>query len=109
MISHRNVISNVMQICTYEKHYREFMRGPNGETFLDISLGLLPQSHIYGLVVGCHCAVYRGDQVINLPKFEIKSFLNAIQTYKINTLILVSALGKPLVISEDDAPTRGGY
>lgn len=46
-------------------------------------------SHIYGLVVICHASVYRGDGVVVLPKFEFKSFLQAIQNYKINTLYLV--------------------
>lgn len=56
----------------------------------EVALGLLPQSHIYSLVVICHATTYRGDQVINLPKFEIGNFLRAIQRFKINTLPLVS-------------------
>ena len=60
--------------------------------FTEIALGLLPQSHIYSLVVICHATTYRGDQVINLPKFEIGQYLNAIQRFKINILFLVSRL-----------------
>jgi hypothetical protein len=36
-----------------------------------------------------HTCVFRGDGIIVLPKFDLKAFLNAIQTYKINQLILV--------------------
>ncbi|MCJ1320435.1 hypothetical protein MMC15_005774 [Xylographa vitiligo] len=91
MISHRNVISNVLQISTYEKPYRDMMKknSPSNADFLEITLGLLPQSHIYSLVVICHATGYRGDQVINLPKFEINTYLSAIQRFKINTLLLV--------------------
>lgn len=92
-ISHRNVISNVLQISTYEKPYRDHMRKPGSKTpYMDISLGLLPQSHIYSLVVICHATGYRGDQVINLPKFEVTTYLQAIQSFKITTLILVCAM-----------------
>ena len=93
MISHRNVISNVLQIATFEKPYRDSRREPGSKyTYTEIALGLLPQSHIYALVVICHATTWRGDQVINLPKFEITQFLTAIQRYKINTLFLVSQL-----------------
>lgn len=63
--------------------------------YRDIALGLLPQSHIYGLIVISHCSTYRGDQVIILPKFEIQHYLTAIQKYKINTLYIVP----PIIIA----------
>ena len=91
MISHRNVISNVLQITAFEKPYRDSAKEPGSKySMTEVALGLLPQSHIYSLVVICHATVYRGDQVINLPKFEIQQFLNSIQRFKINTLPLVS-------------------
>jgi len=46
-------------------------------------------SHIYGLVVVCHLSLYRGDGVVVLPKFEMKSFLEAIQNQRIANLYLV--------------------
>lgn len=91
MISHRNVIANTLQIATFESPYRERRRKPGDKNApTEVVLGLLPQSHIYALVVICHASIYRGDQVINLPKFEIHSYLNAIQRFKINGLYLVS-------------------
>ena len=86
MISHRNVISNVMQIRSFEKPVRD-ARPPNGRS--EVCLGLLPLSHIYGLVVIAQASTYRGDEVIILPKFELQSYLNAIQSHKIQTLYLV--------------------
>ena len=86
MISHRNVIANVMQIGTFEKPMRD-KTPPNERTH--VVLGLLPLSHIYGLVVIAQASMYRGDGVIILPKFELQSYLQAIQTYKIQTLYLV--------------------
>ncbi|KAL8810983.1 MAG: hypothetical protein Q9223_007628 [Gallowayella weberi] len=95
-ISHRNVISNVMQITTYESPFRpKHLNVPDSRySGTEVALGLLPQSHIYSLVVICHASIYRGDQVINLPKFDLRSYLNVIQRFKINLLYLVSYLQK---------------
>lgn len=106
MISHRNVIANIskprmsltnivlinpVQIGTFEKPYRDTMINDlrNQSDYIENVLGLLPMSHIYGLVVICHTNVYRGDGVIVLPKFEFTSTLQAIQDHKINSLFLV--------------------
>lgn len=59
MISHRNVISNVLQIGGFESIDRN-AQSQNGKPRMDVVLGLLPQSHIYGLVVVCAAATYRG-------------------------------------------------
>lgn len=84
MISHQNVMSNVLQIKAFEQNYRD-----EWEKSTEVALGLLPLSHIYGLVVIAQGTTYRGDEIIVLPKFELKTFLNSIQTYKIQCLFLV--------------------
>ncbi|KAF1985343.1 acetyl-CoA synthetase-like protein [Aulographum hederae CBS 113979] len=89
MIAHQNVIANTLQICTYDAPSRERYKKPHEQHYMENVLGLLPMSHIYGLVVICHASVYTGDTVVVLPKFEMKSFLSAIQTYRINMLMLV--------------------
>lgn len=91
MISHRNVIANTLQIKTYDSNWRK----SQGDGYKDVGLGLLPQSHIYGLIVICHEATYMGDSVVVLPKFEFNQYLNSIQTYKINTLYIVP----PIIIN----------
>jgi acyl-CoA synthetase (AMP-forming)/AMP-acid ligase II len=91
MISHRNVIANTIQVAKYERESREAIR----KGYQDVVLGLLPLSHIYGLIVICHCSSYRGDQVVILPKFEIQSFVGSIQKYHINTLYIVP----PIIIA----------
>lgn len=91
MISHRNVIANTLQIATYDSAERN----KNGPDYLEVALGLLPQSHIYGLIVICQVSVYRGDQVIVLPKFDIQQYLTSIAKFKINTLYIVP----PIIIA----------
>ena len=90
MISHRNVIANTLQIKTFEQSYRDQKAKEEGRSHHSmVTLGLLPQSHIYSLVVINHAGPYRGDQVITLPKFDMGSYLSAIQNFKIGGLFLV--------------------
>ncbi|KAK4120124.1 acetyl-CoA synthetase-like protein [Parathielavia appendiculata] len=84
MISHRNVIANTLQYTAYESVGRR-QRGVETQ----VELGLVPMSHIYGLVVVSHGATWRGDEVIVLPKFELESYLAAIETFKIEHLVIV--------------------
>ncbi|KAM5380142.1 hypothetical protein ACJZ2D_003789 [Fusarium nematophilum] len=84
MISHYNVIANVLQHVTYES----ISRSRNGIKTQAVS-GFLPFSHIYGLVIASHTSTWRGDEVIVLPKFELQAFLDSIQRFKIRQLLLV--------------------
>ncbi|KAI2627219.1 hypothetical protein GGS21DRAFT_540714 [Xylaria nigripes] len=84
MIAHYNIIANVMQIRTYEDVARS-QRDSQTQT----QVGLLPLSHIYGLVVVATTGTYRGDGTIILPRFELKTLLQAIQKHRINMMHLV--------------------
>lgn len=95
MVSHRNVISNAMQHVAYESVSRKKL-GISTQTVL----GLLPLSHIYALVVIAHNCTYRGDEVVVLPKFEMPTYLSAIERFKINHLFLVP----PIVIRMTRVP-----
>ncbi|KMU79262.1 4-coumarate-CoA ligase [Coccidioides immitis RMSCC 3703] len=94
-IAHRNVIANTLQMMVYEAPHRNSLKPAGQSAFNDVALGLLPQSHIYSLVVMCHCGPYRGDQVIVLPKFELNHYLQTVEKYKIGTLYLVP----PIIIA----------
>lgn len=89
-ITHRNVITNTIQLALYEKKYREGLVKTENLSLQHVVLGLLPQSHIYSLVVICHASPYRGDQAVILPKFDMKQYLDSIQNYKIMSLYIVS-------------------
>ncbi|KAF7561176.1 hypothetical protein G7046_g2993 [Stylonectria norvegica] len=84
MISHRNVIANVLQLRTYNDVARK-AKGVDTQ----VMLGLLPFSHIYGLVPVAHSGAYSGDEIIVLPRFELKSFLGAVQKFKMQQLSVV--------------------
>jgi acyl-CoA synthetase (AMP-forming)/AMP-acid ligase II len=88
-ISHLNVIANTMQVKAYDEDFRNTLKKPGEERYMENELGLLPFSHIYGLVVILHAGIYRGDCIVVLPNFEFKQLLQAVQDYRINTLYLV--------------------
>ncbi|KAL5313306.1 hypothetical protein ACEPPN_019039 [Leptodophora sp. 'Broadleaf-Isolate-01'] len=88
-----------LAIATYGIDNR-IERGQNGKPAVDVVLGLLPQSHIYGLVVISFAAVWHGDQVIILPKFELELCLRSIEKYRISMLFLVPPIIIQLVTSE---------
>ncbi|PGH09791.1 hypothetical protein GX51_00478 [Blastomyces parvus] len=87
MISHRNMISEVLLLKSFENHTRTADQK-------DVVLGLLPQAHIFGLSV-FHAAVFRGECVVVLHKFELETFLAVIHGCRINVLYLVP----PIIVS----------
>lgn len=103
MISHRNVIANTIQIVTHESPARsEMMRRNNLQSYTENCLGLLPMSHIYGLIVISHVGPYRGDGVIVLPKYDFKQLLKVIEDYKIAMLYLVPPMIIHLTRAKDE-------
>ncbi|KAI6968290.1 phenylacetyl-CoA ligase-like protein [Hortaea werneckii] len=90
MISHKNVIANTLQFVTHEKPCRDALaKEQNIPEYTESCLGLLPFSHIYGLVVINHASIYRGDGVVVLPKYDFKILLATIQNFKLQMLYLV--------------------
>lgn len=89
MISHRNVISNTLQLSTFEMPNMKQIREEKGADYKEVVLGLLPFSHIYGLIAVVHKSVYEGSKLVVLPKYEMKSYLQAIQDHRIEMLYIV--------------------
>lgn len=85
MLSHYNIISNVALQVAYETYGRKLA---GVET--QVGLGLLPFSHIYGLVIISHILPWQGDEVVVLPRYNLGHMLAAIQKYKVRHLPLVS-------------------
>lgn len=69
MLSHRNVLSNMLQVDAIEK-------------FNVATLLLLPIFHIYPFLL-MNLSLYQGVAQVHLPKFEPETLLSALQKYKI--------------------------
>jgi len=87
MIAHHNVMTNIVQNYFLYATFRH-----QDKTNV---LGLLPQSHIYCLVLVTHEEVYAGNSVILLPKFELNMLLKAIARFQMEYIFLVP----PIVIA----------
>lgn len=98
MLTHRNLVANVLQ-----------MEGANEGVHIVESgermLGVLPFFHIYGMVVIMNYALYRGAAVVTMPKFDMEDFLNTLQTHKVNTAPLVP----PIVLGLAKHPAVANY
>jgi acyl-CoA synthetase (AMP-forming)/AMP-acid ligase II len=95
MLSHRNLIANVLQ-C------RPISRIGRGS----VTLAVLPLSHIYGITGILNLALHPRATVVTLPRFDLVTYLETVQEHRIGHLFvappLALALAKhPLVDSYD--------
>lgn len=101
MVSHYNIIANLLQISSVGLVGRAEEDDQPG-----VALGVLPLSHIYGLVGIGLIASYLGSQIIILPKFDFEAILYAIQEFKIERLSIVPPI---LVRLIEDHKTASKY
>jgi acyl-CoA synthetase (AMP-forming)/AMP-acid ligase II len=71
MLTHRNLVANLMQIDALE--HRD----------LGAFVGVLPFFHIYGLIVILNFGLMRGVTIVTLPRFELEAFLKVLQDWPI--------------------------
>ena len=100
MLSHYNVVSNLVQITAVE--------GIDKDHTL---IGILPFYHIYGMVVIMGASLHSGATVVTMPRFDLEQFLGLLQKHRVTTGYLVPpivlALAKhPLVDRYDISSLR---
>ena len=94
MLSHRNLIANVLQ---------------TGETIPvseeDTSIGCLPFFHIYGMTVIMNLGLHNGATIVTMPRFDMEGFLGLIKEHAVTILYVVPpiALGLAKHPAVDDA------
>ncbi|KIY01306.1 uncharacterized protein Z520_02858 [Fonsecaea multimorphosa CBS 102226] len=81
MISHRNVIAQIMQ-----------MRSLGRQDLPRVLLGVLPLFHITGLVQILQLPIVLDQEVILMPKFDMQGMMDTIVKYKCDELWLVPPL-----------------
>jgi len=90
-LSHRNIVSNLCQT-----QHPQFGAADQGENMMC----LLPMFHMYGMAMTL-TTLCKGGHVTSLPRFELGTFLNAIETYKINHLPIVPPIATVLANHPD--------
>jgi len=83
MLTHRNLVANLLQIDAMESSE---IRG---------LLGVLPFFHIYGMVVIMNHGLLRGAAVVTLARFDLETVLRILQDYPITSAHVVP----PVVIA----------
>jgi acyl-CoA synthetase (AMP-forming)/AMP-acid ligase II len=94
MLTHRNLVANICQMEGLSYFY---------ET--DTLICVLPLFHIYGLVVVLNMGLYSGATIVTMPRFELESFLQAVQDYDVSLAHLVP----PVILSLSKHPIVDNY
>ena len=94
MLTHHNLVANLCQMEGLRYFY---------ET--DTLICVLPLFHIYGLVVVLNMGLYSGATVVMMPRFDLESFLKAIQDYDVSLAHIVP----PIVLSLSKNPIVDNY
>ncbi|MET8168617.1 4-coumarate--CoA ligase family protein [Streptomyces sp. NPDC005329] len=95
MLTHRQIATNLAQL-------RSVMSAGPGDRILAV----LPFFHIYGLTALMNAPLRQGATVVVLPRFDLESFLAAIQNHRITGLYvappIVLALAKHPAVAQYD-------
>jgi long-chain acyl-CoA synthetase len=74
MLTHRNLMANVNQCVAWT---------PNARDGAEVTLGVIPFFHVYGMTVAMNMAFKLAASIVLLPRFNTKDALDAIQKYKV--------------------------
>ncbi|MEV6399117.1 4-coumarate--CoA ligase family protein [Streptomyces sp. NPDC051907] len=95
MLTHRSIATNLAQLDPF------IPMGPG-----DRILAVLPFFHIYGLTALMNAPLRKGATVVVLPRFDLDTFLSAIEKHRINGLYvappIVLALAKHPAVAQYD-------
>ncbi|MDP9347446.1 MAG: AMP-binding protein [Actinomycetota bacterium] len=78
MLSHRNLVANVLQATAVQPVERD-----------DTLAGVLPLFHIYGMSVVMNGVLRQGATVVLMPRFDLEQFLGLIEEHRITKAHLV--------------------
>ena len=100
MLSHRNLVANVMQV----------QPGVNMDDD-EVVIAVLPFFHIYGMQVLMNSVLRHGATLVTMPRFDLEQFLTLVQEHKVTRAYVVPpivlALAKhPLVEKYDLSSLR---
>ena len=73
VLTHRNLVANTLQIASW------VVRARKGK---EVFLSVLPFFHVYGMAVAMNLPISLASAMILLPRFEVKSTLQAIKRYR---------------------------
>lgn len=97
MLTHYNIVSNVIQISQIFELSE-----------LDVAIIVLPLYHIYGLNVGMNQAAWLGAAQVVIPRFEVQEFCELIERYQVSYSLCVPPIFLA-VVRHLEEPGNQGY
>jgi len=94
MLTHRNLVANISQTLPVE-------RLEDGE----VTLGVLPFYHIYGMTIILSMALRCGATVVTMPRFEMEDFCGLVEEHGIESGYLVP----PIIVGLAKSPVVDEY
>jgi len=85
MLTHRNLVANVLQCEPYMPLYRD-----------DVIPAVLPFFHIYGMTVLMNGALYQRSSVVTLPRFDLMEYLRIVQEHRATVLFVAPPIALAL-------------
>ena len=76
MLTHYNLVANILQTSPVL-----------GVRESDVTLGVLPFFHIYGMVVIMNMGLYVGNTVVTMPRFDLDQCLGIMQKYRVSVRV----------------------
>ncbi|HEX8083453.1 MAG TPA: 4-coumarate--CoA ligase family protein [Solirubrobacteraceae bacterium] len=103
MLSHRNLVANMVQAATPFRLSED-----------DVVIAVLPFFHIYGMTVLMNIGLRTGMKIVTMPRFDLEGFLQNIQEHGVTRAYVVPpialALAKhPLVDQYDLSSLEGVF
>jgi acyl-CoA synthetase (AMP-forming)/AMP-acid ligase II len=95
-LSHRNLVANVAQLSAVR---------PAEFTADDVTVGVLPFYHIYGMTVIMNQGLKAGTTVVTMPAFDLEPFLEILARRGVTTAYLVP----PIILALANAPVVEDY
>jgi len=96
MLTHYNMVSNVIQICQIFELSE-----------VDIAMTVLPLYHIYGLNVCMNQAIWLGAAQVVTPRFEIQEFCELIEKYQVSFTLCVPPIFLAVVRHLEEPNVKG--
>ena len=94
MLTHRNLVANVLQTSAVVQATEE-----------EHSIAVLPFYHIYGFTVLLNISLYQGVTIVTMPRFDLELFLRLMQDYAITRANVVP----PIVLALAKHPLVARY
>jgi acyl-CoA synthetase (AMP-forming)/AMP-acid ligase II len=85
MLSHRNLVANMIQ-----------MEGVFAVSPEDVVIAVLPFFHVYGLCVIMNLGLLGGATLVTMPRFELEQFLDLLERYRVTRAYVVPPIALAL-------------